>query len=90
MKAVGNKDRSSESEYVVLEGVPWVTCEGILDAIGEYHLRHTYDEGALQMRRILYGVAWEDYLKLLDAKQVEMILIKSPIPSPQPPIPGAP
>src|SRR5208283_2008047 len=67
MKAVGNKDRSSESEYVVLEGVPWVTYEGILDAIGEYHLRHTYDEGALEMRRILYGVAWEDYLKLLDA-----------------------
>ena len=29
---------------------------GILDALGEYHLRHTYDEGTLEMRRVLYGV----------------------------------
>jgi Uma2 family endonuclease len=52
---------------VVLEGVPWETYEGILNALGRYHLRHTYDEGALEMRRVLDGVAWEDYLKLLDA-----------------------
>jgi Uma2 family endonuclease len=67
MKTVGKKNDSSQSDYVVVEGVPWETYEGILDAIGRYHLRHTYDEGALEMRRVLYGVAWEDYLKLLDA-----------------------
>ncbi|MGA2067293.1 MAG: Uma2 family endonuclease [Thermoguttaceae bacterium] len=67
MKTAGNKNPASESEYVVLDGVPWATYEGILDALGEYHLRHTYDEGALEMRRVVYGVAWEDYLKLLDA-----------------------
>ena len=64
---IEDEKRSSESEYVVLEGVPWKTYEGILDAIGECHLRHTYDRGTLEMRRVLYGVAWEDYLKLLDA-----------------------
>jgi Uma2 family endonuclease len=67
MKTIGNKGRSSESEYVVLYGVPWETYERILDALGEYHLRHTYDEGTLEMRRILYGVTWQDYLRLLDA-----------------------
>jgi len=67
MKAAKKDNRSSASEYVVLYGVPWETYEGILDALGEYHLRHTYDEGTLEMRRILYGVTWEDYLKLLDA-----------------------
>jgi Uma2 family endonuclease len=67
MKTVTNENRSSESEYVVLYGVPWETYEGILEALGEYHLRHTYDEGTLEMPRLLYGVTWEDYLKLLDA-----------------------
>jgi Uma2 family endonuclease len=67
MKTATNDNRSSESEYVVLYGVPWETYEGILDALGEYHLRHTYDQGTLEMRRILYCVTWEDYLKLLDA-----------------------
>lgn len=60
-------EAESESEYVVLYGVPWKMYEGILDAIGEYHLRHTYDRGTLEMRRVLYGVNWEDYLKLLAA-----------------------
>ncbi|HUT91162.1 MAG TPA: Uma2 family endonuclease [Thermoguttaceae bacterium] len=67
MKTATDENRSSESEYVVLYGVSWETYEGILDALGEYHLRHTYDEGTLEMRRLLYGVTWEDYLKLLDA-----------------------
>lgn len=67
MKTTTGKNRSSESEYVVYYGVPWETYEGILEALGEYHLRHTYDEGTLEMRRVLYSVTWQDYLKLLDA-----------------------
>jgi len=67
MKTLENENASAESEFVVLEGVPWNTYEGIIEAIGRYHLRHTYDEGTLEMRRVLYGVAWQDYLKLLDA-----------------------
>jgi Uma2 family endonuclease len=67
MKTTANVRRSSETEYIVLYGVPWEVYDGILKALGEYHLRHTYDKGTLEMRRILYGVTWEDYLKLLDA-----------------------
>jgi Uma2 family endonuclease len=67
MSTVTDQHRSSKPEYVVLDDVSWETYERILDALGEYHLRHTYDEGTLEMRRVLYGVAWEDYLKLLDA-----------------------
>lgn len=67
MKAAAPGSRSSESEYVVLCGVPRETYEGILDALGEYHLRHTYDQGTLEMRRVLHCVTREDYLRLLDA-----------------------
>ncbi len=65
-KTAENENRRAEPEHVVLYGVPWETYEGILDALGEYHLRHAYDRGTLEMRRVLYGVTWEDYLKLLD------------------------
>lgn len=67
MTTARGKDRSSESEYVVYYGVPWEAYEGILEALGEYHLRHTYDQGTLEFRRILYCVTWEDYLRLLEA-----------------------
>ena len=67
MKPVGNKNRPSQSEFVVFCGVPWQAYEGILDALGEYHLRHTYYEGALEIRRVLHGVPWKNYLKVLDA-----------------------
>jgi Uma2 family endonuclease len=67
MKTSTGDARSAESEFVVLHGVPWETYEGILEALGEYHLRHTYDEGTLEMRRIVEGVTWQDYLKLMEA-----------------------
>ena len=67
MSIVEKKNRSLESEFIVLYGVPWETYEGILDALDRYRLRHTYDRGTLEMRRVLYGVAWEDYLRLLNA-----------------------
>ncbi len=67
MSPTTSRKRAAEPEYVVYYGVPWETYGGILDALGEYHLRHTYDEGTLEMRRVLYGVTWEDYLKLLEA-----------------------
>jgi Uma2 family endonuclease len=53
--------------YVLLPGVPWDTYVAITDALGEYHLRHTYDRGLLEIRRELVGVAWEDYESLLVA-----------------------
>ncbi|MBI1903492.1 MAG: Uma2 family endonuclease [Planctomycetia bacterium] len=53
--------------YVVLYGVPWDTYVAITDALGEYHLRHTYDRGTLEMRSPLYGVSWDDYERFLTA-----------------------
>jgi Uma2 family endonuclease len=35
--------------FVVLYDVSWQTYEGILDALGEYQLRHTYDRGTLEI-----------------------------------------
>ncbi len=67
MKTAAKKNVDPESDFVLLEGVPWATYEAMLDVLGEYHPRHTYDRGALEMRSVLYGVAWEDYLELLDA-----------------------
>ncbi len=55
------------NEFVVLHGVPWEVYMKIIDALGEYHLRHTYDRGMLEMRAVLYGVAWEDYKRFLEA-----------------------
>lgn len=55
------------NEYVVLHGVPWDVYTKITDALGEYHLRHTYDRGTLEMRAVLHGVAWGDYQNFLEA-----------------------
>jgi Uma2 family endonuclease len=56
-----------EDSYVVLYGISWEMYEGILDALGEYHLRHTYNSGALEMRSLLHSVSWKDYTRFLGA-----------------------
>jgi Uma2 family endonuclease len=53
--------------YVVLYGISWKMYEGILDALGEYHFRHTYDRGALEVPSLLHSVSWQDYMRFLDA-----------------------
>jgi Uma2 family endonuclease len=58
---------TADDFYVLLPGVPWDTYVAVTDALGEYHLRHTYDRGLLEIRRELVGVSWEDYQKLLEA-----------------------
>jgi Uma2 family endonuclease len=58
---------SADDEYVLICGVPWEAYERILEAVGEFHLRHTYDRGTLEMRRILYGVPPQAYQKLMEA-----------------------
>ena len=55
----------SSNPYVILYGIPWETYKTILDALGAYHLRHTYIRGSLEMRGLLYGVSWHDYTRLL-------------------------
>jgi Uma2 family endonuclease len=59
---------SAQSDpYVTLYGVPWQTYKRILGALGEYHLRHTYDRGTFDVRAVLYGIDWKDYEAFLDA-----------------------
>lgn len=53
--------------YVVICGLSPAAYERVLEAIGDCHPRHTYDRGALELRRVLHGVAPEQYGKLLDA-----------------------
>jgi Uma2 family endonuclease len=52
---------------VVLYGMPWETYQGIMAALGEYHTRHTYDHGTLELRSPLYGVSWESYMAFVEA-----------------------
>jgi Uma2 family endonuclease len=56
-----------DDPFVVLYGVSWGMYEQLLEALGEYHLRHTYADGTLEMRGVLYGVAWMDYQRFLSA-----------------------
>jgi len=53
--------------FIVLHGISWEMYTKILDALGEYHLRHTYDSGELELRARLYGVTWQDYMRFLEA-----------------------
>jgi Uma2 family endonuclease len=53
--------------YVLLPGVPWDTYVAVTDALSEYHLRHTYDRGLLEIRRELAAVSWDDYQTFLKA-----------------------
>lgn len=58
---------AQSEEFVVLHGVPWDVYTKIIDALGECHLRHTYDHGTLEMRSIVYGLPWEEYERFLNA-----------------------
>jgi len=66
MNATTEFDAGPVPEFIVLPDVSWELYQQILDVLGEYHLRHTYDEGSLEMRRVLGGVSWEDYLRLME------------------------
>ncbi len=56
-----------QDPFVIMYSVPWSVYERILDALGEYHVRHTYDHGTLEMRGLLNGVNWLDYIAFLEA-----------------------
>ncbi len=53
--------------YVIFYGVPWETYKGILDALGECHLRHTYTQGTLEVPALVLGVSWPAYKAFLEA-----------------------
>jgi Uma2 family endonuclease len=67
MNAATNTSQTADTEFVVLSGVSREAYEKIVDALGEFHLRHSYDRGSLEMRRLLHGVPRQSYQRLLDA-----------------------
>lgn len=50
-----------------IRGLSPAAYEQLLEAVGDCHPRHTYDGGALELRRVLRGVAPDGYRKLLGA-----------------------
>ena len=67
MNATTSAMQAADMEFVLLCGITPDTYRRILDAIGDFHLRHTYDGCTLEIRRLLHGVPPESYRKLLDA-----------------------
>ncbi len=64
--SVATKQAESEP-LVVLHDVPWDTYLGIVNAIGENHLWHSYDGGTFEVRSLVYGVTWDQYKMFLEA-----------------------
>ena len=64
---MSSKVSGQTDAHVVLHDISWESYEQILEALGEYHPRHTYDHGALEIRSVLYGVTWQDYTRFLNA-----------------------
>lgn len=56
-------------ETVIICGLSWERYEKLLLALGEHHLRHTYDRGTLEMRSVIHGVSWNEYEAFLEALQ---------------------
>jgi len=54
-------------EYVVIHGVSPTAYERVLEAVGHCHLRHTYDQGDLEILRVLHAVDAVAYRKLIEA-----------------------
>jgi Uma2 family endonuclease len=53
---------------VLLFDVPWTAYTGLIDALPEHRLRHTYQEGTLELfKNVLYDVPWGAYEKILSA-----------------------
>ncbi len=53
---------------LLLFDVPWTAYSGLIDALPEHRLRHTYQEGTLELfKNVLYGVPWNAYEKILKA-----------------------
>lgn len=47
--------REPAEQHIVLHNISWAGYESILDAIGETHLRVTYDDGDLEIMTLSFG-----------------------------------
>lgn len=54
-------------EMVLLHDIPWDVLEAIVHTLGEHHLRLAYDDGLLELRKVIVDVSWEEYEKFLEA-----------------------
>lgn len=57
------------AEHIVLYDVPWEAYEALLEAIGDRRLRHSYDDGTLE---IMSPLKRHDRIKTLLARILEM------------------
>ncbi len=52
----------------LLFDVPWEAYEGLIDALPEHRIRHTYRDGTLELfSNVIYWVPWSAYEKILKA-----------------------
>ncbi|HEY5312198.1 MAG TPA: Uma2 family endonuclease [Pirellulales bacterium] len=64
---------TTAADHLVLYGVSWETYAGLLEAFGDRRLRHTYDEGTLEMMSPLKGHEW---IKRLIAKFIDIVVFE--------------
>lgn len=62
-----------QANHLVLYGVSWETYSGVVQAFGDRRLRHTYDEGTLEMMSPLKGHEW---IKRLIAKFIDVVVLE--------------
>jgi Uma2 family endonuclease len=67
MNAITHAGPTADAEFVLICGVSREAYEQILEVLGEFHLRHTYDRGTLEMRRVIPAVPPESYRRFLEA-----------------------
>lgn len=53
---------------ILLFDVPWKAYEGLIDALPDHRVPHTYQEGTLELfKTVFYDVSWEAYEEILEA-----------------------
>jgi Uma2 family endonuclease len=53
---------------LLLFDVPWAAYTGLIDALPEHRIPHTYDEGTLELfKNVVYDVPWGAYEQILRA-----------------------
>jgi Uma2 family endonuclease len=59
---------AKSADSILLFDVPWKAYEGLIDALPDHRVPHTYQEGTLELfKTVFYGVPWEAYEEILEA-----------------------
>jgi Uma2 family endonuclease len=63
-----SSDAISTDQSLLLFDVPWTTYEGVLEALPEKRLKHTYGDGVLELfSPLVHDVSWPAYERILSA-----------------------